>query len=56
MATTWGVVIGPGQDLAHTRTQAHTHTQMETHCEVLGDGHAYYWFAQINDSQPGHLI
>lgn len=30
-------------------------TQMETHWEWPWDGHADYWFAQINDSQPGHL-
>lgn len=34
---------------------AHTHTQMATHWEWPGDGRADYWFAQINDSQPGHL-
>lgn len=35
--------------------QPHTNTQMATHWEWPGDGHADYWFAQINDSQPGHL-
>lgn len=40
-----------------THTQAHTdsHTQMATHWEWPRDGRADYWFAQINDSQPGHL-
>lgn len=33
----------------------HTHTQMATHWEWSRDGRAGYWFAQINDSQPGHL-
>lgn len=52
MAATWCVLMGScngfGQDMD-------THTQMATHWEWLGDGRADYWFAQINDSQPGHL-
>lgn len=51
MAATWWVPTGPfdgsGQDM-------NTHTQMATHWEWAGDGHVDYWFAQINDSQPGH--
>lgn len=54
MVATWCVLMGScdgfGQDM-HT----HTHTQMATHWEWPGDGRADYWFAQINDSQPGHL-
>lgn len=52
MAATWCVLMGScdgfGQDMD-------THTQMVTHWEWTGDGRADYWFAQINDSQPGHL-
>lgn len=41
--------------LHHTHTNTHSHTQMATHRVWPGDGGADYWFAQINDSQPGHL-
>lgn len=41
---------------AQANTYAHTqYTQMATRKMWPGDGHADYWFAQINDFQPGHL-
>lgn len=51
MAATWWVPMGPFDG---SRQDMNTHTQMATHWEWPGDGHVDYWFAQINDSQPGH--
>lgn len=40
---------------AQANTYSHTHTQMATRRVWPGDGRTVYWFAQINDFQPGHL-
>lgn len=58
MAATWCALMGSrddfGQDM-HRQTRPVTHTHRWQPTEWPGDGGADYWFAQINESQPGHL-